>query len=178
MCADNFFSSVSLVEYLWQQNLSYIGTLRKNKKEIPLEFLPHKHRRVHDCLFGFNRFTTIVSYVPKINKSVILISSAHHNQDIDESSSKPQMILDYNKKKCGVDVLDQLIEKYSCRRKSNRWPFTVMMFILDTAAYNSHVLFALKNAREPVANLQRYRCVNSLLICAICIVNYSICSAQ
>ena len=32
---DNFFTSVALVEELLQQGLTYVGTIRKNKRAIP-----------------------------------------------------------------------------------------------------------------------------------------------
>ncbi|KAG5862742.1 hypothetical protein JTB14_036561 [Gonioctena quinquepunctata] len=38
--ADNWFSSVEIAEELKKRGLTYVGTLRKNKKEIPIEFLP------------------------------------------------------------------------------------------------------------------------------------------
>jgi len=48
--ADNWFSSIELVEHLKKRGLTYVGTLRKNKREIPPEFLPKKkkYRRYND----------------------------------------------------------------------------------------------------------------------------------
>lgn len=56
----------------------------------------------------------MVTYVPKKNKFVLLISSAHMNRNTDDAR-KPVMILDYNKTKCGVDLADQMIGTYSCK---------------------------------------------------------------
>ena len=78
--ADNFFSSLELTRTLLSKNLLFVGTLRKNKPEIPLNFLPNKNRNIFSSFFGFSQFLTLVSYVPKKNKSVILISSKHHNK--------------------------------------------------------------------------------------------------
>ena len=39
LTADNFFSSINLASLLTRKNIFYIGTLRKNKKELPIEFL-------------------------------------------------------------------------------------------------------------------------------------------
>jgi hypothetical protein len=134
-----------LANLLWEKNISYIGTIRKNKPGVPFEFYEDKKRQVSSSLFGFNKHLTLVSFVPKARKSVLLLSTAHHQKDIDEKTKKPNIILDYNKKKCGVDVLDQLIENFTCRRKTNRWTFTFFMFLIDTLAYNSFVLFQIKN---------------------------------
>lgn len=40
--ADNWFSSLQLVEELKKRELNYLGTLKKNKRENPPEFLPKK----------------------------------------------------------------------------------------------------------------------------------------
>ena len=39
--ADNFFSSYSLFSQLLSKKLTYVGTVRKNKKFLPLEFQTH-----------------------------------------------------------------------------------------------------------------------------------------
>lgn len=95
--ADNFFSSISLCQELWSKKLEYIGTLRCNKTDIPESFLKSKTRSEKSSLFAFKDYLTLTSYVPKKNKSVILISSKHHDDKIDSTSGKPQIIIDYNK---------------------------------------------------------------------------------
>jgi hypothetical protein len=40
---------------------TYIGTLRKNKAEIPREFLPVKTREVYSTLFGHTEKITLFS---------------------------------------------------------------------------------------------------------------------
>ena len=50
----------------------------------------------------FKDYMTLVSYVPKKNKAVIMLSTYHHANQIapDEiNRKKPEMILDYNKYK-------------------------------------------------------------------------------
>jgi hypothetical protein len=178
--ADNFFSSIKLVDTLLNKNIRYVGTLRKNKTEIPQQFLPNKTRGVHSSIFGFDKTKTLVSYVPKPYKSVILISSEHYKIAVNpQNDFKPDIIEFYNKTKgfqikiiisyCSseiftikfylvmkgsVDALDQKIEKYTCRRKTLRWTFNVFMYMLDVAAINSTVLYSLKN---PELSHNRFR---------------------
>ena len=73
--ADNWFSSLELSEKLRENGLTYVGTIRKNKREIPPSFLPQKNKIVGSTLYGFTKNTTLVSHVPKKNKAVLLISS-------------------------------------------------------------------------------------------------------
>jgi hypothetical protein len=65
---DNFFTSVPLAKELQTKNLTLIGTLRKNKPEIPIEFQSNKNREVGSSLFTFQDDLTLVSFVSKQNK--------------------------------------------------------------------------------------------------------------
>ncbi|XP_065675888.1 piggyBac transposable element-derived protein 4-like [Hydra vulgaris] len=97
---DNFFTSVTLAKELLEKKLSLVGTMRKKKKEIPTEFLPARTREVYSSLFGHQKQLTLVSYVPKKGKSVILLSSNHCDAELsNRPDKKPQIILDYNSTK-------------------------------------------------------------------------------
>jgi len=85
---DNFFTSVPLARHLLSKKLSLVGTLRKNKSDIPVEFLPNRDRVVNDTLFGHQENLTLVSYVPKKGKSVILLSSMHTDAQISNREDK------------------------------------------------------------------------------------------
>jgi len=95
--ADNFFSSILLATTLWSNKLEYLGTIRQNKIEIPVEFKAAKTRKVESAVFGFQNELTLVSYVPKVKKAVILVSTNHHERNINALSNKPEIIMDYNK---------------------------------------------------------------------------------
>jgi hypothetical protein len=49
-----------------------------------------------------------MSFVPKWNKAVILVSSMHDSRVMDEATQKPEIILDYNMTKGGVDTCDKM----------------------------------------------------------------------
>ena len=49
---DIFFTSIPLAHHLHTNKLSLVGSLRKNKSEIPAEFLPSRKRPVNESLFG------------------------------------------------------------------------------------------------------------------------------
>ena len=78
------------------------GTIKQNKIEIPKEFLrgsKTNKREVDSSLFAFKDYLTLVSFVPKKNKAVVLVSLKHHEAKIDKNTMKPQIIMDYNKYK-------------------------------------------------------------------------------
>ncbi|XP_033212424.1 uncharacterized protein LOC117170019 [Belonocnema kinseyi] len=64
----------------------------------------------------------LLSYTPKKNKKVLLISSMHFAGDMNENSMKPEIIDFYNIIKGGVDVLDKLCHDKTTWRKTLRWP--------------------------------------------------------
>lgn len=132
---DNYFTSYELAKTLLKNQLTTLGTVKKNKTFIPAPFLPDRQRKVLSSLFGYKRKSTLVSYVPKQSKSVILLSTMHSTGEIDDAEhKKPKIILDYNNTKGGVDTFDQMIHEYSSKRKTNRWPFTYFYNLMDTSA--------------------------------------------
>nr|CAI5867610.1 unnamed protein product [Callosobruchus analis] len=152
---DNWFSSVSLVNKLLKKKLTYIGTVRKNRREVPQEFLPNKKREEKSSLFGFQEDCTMVSYCPKKNKSVVLISSMHHDDAIDMETgeaSKPEIITEYNRTKIGVDLVDQLCQKYNVARNTRRWPMVVFYDLLNISGINALCVY---KANHPQAKIKR-----------------------
>ncbi|KAJ8707787.1 hypothetical protein PYW07_011464 [Mythimna separata] len=145
---DNWYSSVTLMNDLAKDHkISGVGTMRKNKKEIPPCFID-KNRPEYSSQFGFSDTATLVSYVPKKKRSVVLISSLHSAAEIDESTNekrKPSIVTFYNKTKGGVDEVDKKAKMYSVSRKNNRWPLTLFFRLLDIAGINSMVILRANN---------------------------------
>ena len=50
------------------------------------------------------------------------------------------MILDYNQRQGGVDMFNENLEKFLCRRKTVRWPLLFFYNMLGAAANNSYIL--------------------------------------
>ncbi|XP_029610706.1 piggyBac transposable element-derived protein 4-like [Salmo trutta] len=91
--------------------------------------------------------TTLVSYLPKKNKNVLLLSTQHTEAEIsNHQDRKPAIILDYNCNKGGVDNLDKVIGTYSCRRKTARWPLVIFHNIIDVSSYNAFVIWRESNS--------------------------------
>jgi hypothetical protein len=141
---DNLFTGVALSDELLTQGMTYVGTMRKNKRDIPPCMIA-KNRDEFTSIFAFDGNKTLVSYVPKKGKSVILLSTMHHDKAVDGPKHKPEIILHYNATKSGVDNMDHLACIYSCKRKINRWPMILFFYMLDTAAIASFVIWMCNN---------------------------------
>ena len=83
-----------------------------------------KSRQTKTSVFGFNDQLKMVSYVPKKNKAVILLSTMHHGISIVEEDSKkrPEIIKFYNEIKIDIDPVDQMVLTYTCKRQTCQWP--------------------------------------------------------
>lgn len=77
---DNFFTSVPLAEKLLKNNLTIVGTLRQTSRQAS------KSRELHSSEFGFHGNMTMVSYVQKKGKAVVLLSTMHDDKAVDNNS--------------------------------------------------------------------------------------------
>jgi len=84
---------------------------------------------------------TLLSYVPKKNRAVILISSMHHSIETNEDKSKPEIIAFYNAIKCGVDIMDMKCAVYSSSRRTRRCPLAIFYRMLNIGSVNSFILY-------------------------------------
>jgi hypothetical protein len=138
---DNFFTSYSLAQDLIKKKLSIVGTISKAKTELPTQLLPNRKREKYSTIACYTKDTTLISYVPKKYRGAILLSTLHNEYKVEESDKqkKPDIIKFYNETKGGVDGLDQIVQTYSCRRKTRRLPlvlfFNVRHFSIKCICY-------------------------------------------
>lgn len=147
LTTDNYYTSIPLANDLYiNHRITMVGTIRKNKPQLPQIFKDVKNRPVCSSLFGFKsppNQTLLLSYVPKKNKNVLLISTFHSEDIIDPDSYdslKPEVITFYNLTKGGVDVVDRMKKEYSVKRISNRWPMTLFNGLLNLGTINSQII--------------------------------------
>ncbi|KAG0722934.1 Acid ceramidase [Chionoecetes opilio] len=126
---DNWFTSVPLIQDLLHNcGMTLVGTVKGNKKEIPIMMKEKSNRVPGTSAFLFTNDISLVSYVPDTataKKTVLLMSSMHTQPSI-TGTGKPEMIDFYNKTKGGVDTFDQMCAQYSCSRKTKRWPLAAV----------------------------------------------------
>ena len=112
------------------------GSLLRIFGSVTLNFL-------YRFVFNHENCITLVAYIPRRYRSVILLSSSHPTPSIDDStedSRKPAMVTDYNRTKGEVDLMDECVETFTCRRKTTRWPLLLYFNLLDVAANNAFLL--------------------------------------
>ena len=139
---DRYFTSHGLVLNLLQHNLSLIGTIMPNRREVPSQFKAAKRREVESTktLYDHSNNILLLPYVPKRNKKVLMMSSSHFSISITDCHKKPTVMTDCNQHKGGVDTLDENCEEFSCLRKTNRWPMVINYNLINIATKNAFVV--------------------------------------
>lgn len=139
---DNFFTSLSLANRLFQRNTTLVGTINTIRREVPAQAKNTTEREQFSTQVFTSGSALLTVYAAKKKKNVCLLSTLHKKVELAEDfRRKPNVITDYNHLKCGVDVLDQKLRAYTVRTGTRRWPIAVFYNILDIAAANAHVLY-------------------------------------
>ncbi|CAF1167844.1 unnamed protein product [Rotaria sordida] len=135
---DRYFSDFNLVQNLLERKMTSLGVVNHKRSFVPNE-LKLIRQDLYSSWFYFSGQSTILSYQAKEKKPpVILLSTLHDFAEVFDNEKKlPTMIHDYNQTKFGVDVIDQCINNYTCRRITCRWPMIVFFNMIDIAAMNS-----------------------------------------
>ncbi|XP_003369100.1 piggyBac transposable element-derived protein 4 [Trichinella spiralis] len=99
------------------QGMRVVFDMVKGLKELPWELLQLQGRKLNSSTFAFSEDCTIISYLTKKNKNVLVLSTMHNDNRVsDGKGSKPDIILHYNNTKGGVDNLDKMTSTYSSQR--------------------------------------------------------------
>lgn len=143
---DNFFTSHRLAGKLKRERrMTIIGTIRKNRVEIPRLLLDMKKKPVlhTEALYDHDLRACMISYVPKKRRFVTVLSTYHSSVEFvrDDPKKKPNIIKLYNETKGGVDVVDKLVSGYRTKRKHNRWSLCLFEHMLDISALNAYIIY-------------------------------------
>jgi hypothetical protein len=143
--ADNFFSQLPLIITLRKQRTTFVGTVRSNRRELPMEAVSVSKERV---LYSTDFYVEengilLTSYKAKSTKNVLLLSSRHEYGSVSDESAKmkPNTIRFYNDTKFGVDALDNMCKTCTVKSGVRRWPLATFFNMLDLAAINAFILY-------------------------------------
>ncbi|KAK0059507.1 piggyBac transposable element-derived protein 4 [Biomphalaria pfeifferi] len=158
---DNWFTSINTARKLYDDHaVTMVGTMKKNKAEIPPSFVELRGREKNSAMFAFSGVLTLLSYCPpkRKKKIVMLLSTMHRRGDTTETVRLPDMVQFYNETKCGVDTFDQLCHRYSVSRRTRRWPLTVFYGLLNAVGINSmaHMQMTKKQYQTDVPTSRRW----------------------
>ena len=134
---DNFFTNLLIARKLLQKKLALVGTIRKNKPELPTKSTVAIGQNMKNTVLGFQQDAMIASYCPNKEGVVNMLSTMHGLPEIENTSDqKPSIILFYNKAKGGVDTLDRMLRSYFTKRMTRRWQLVSLYNMIDIRAIN------------------------------------------
>lgn len=150
---DNYYSSPELLEELLHRNTSSCGTVRSNRKGLPIAVTKANLKPGETC---FRRSVGRDGHPGSIlalkwcdKRSVYMISTSHaatekwtgKNHRVHGTPIyKPSVIVDYIERMGGVDLSDQLMTYYSFLRKSCKWWRKLFVHILNMLILNAYIL--------------------------------------
>jgi len=144
---DNFYTSVPLAYELLKNNTHLVGILRSNRVKLPEVT---KAKLKPNEIVGRENIDGIVIAKWRDKRDVTMLTTRHNINMVDtgkinkkkENIIKPQIIIDYNKGKAGIDLSDQLSRYNSSVRKSIRWYHKVAIELLfGTSIVNALVIY-------------------------------------
>ncbi|XP_045459223.1 piggyBac transposable element-derived protein 4-like [Melitaea cinxia] len=141
---DNYYNSYGLALKLLDRQTYCTGTIRKNRKDNPVEIgtIPLKK--------GENKslFSNGVHIGKWRDKRYVLYLSTEHDDEMLETTSKrgsvvlkPSAIVHYNNFMSGIDLQDQMLSYYPIQRKTLRWYKKLFIHMLQMSLSNAWHLY-------------------------------------
>lgn len=145
-CANGFTCMNLCDNFLQDHSLTMVGVLRKNEDRVPENFTTPG--TIQSAKFAFDDTKTLLAYTPKKNQVVLMLSTFHHTDEIDEETASPEIVTFYNSTKGGTETFDRMCRSYTTARKTLRWPMRLWMGMLDQAGINAMILYNLNSANR------------------------------
>jgi hypothetical protein len=145
---DNYYNSPDLSKKLLELNTHTTGTLRSNRKGIPVDVSRAK-LKAGESIYYHSEGVGVGKWKDK--RDVMFISTEFENINIETKNRrgqlklKPQPIAQYNKFMSGIDHQDQMLSYYHNARKSIRWYKKLAFHIIDMMVLNSYKLYCKTN---------------------------------
>ena len=167
---DNYYSSPELMMELFHQKTFSAGTVRANRKGLPLGVTENKKKlKKGEVVFRRNGPLLALAWCDK--RSVYMISTIHAANMVSTGAvdhkerliEKPEPIYYYVKLMGGVDLGDQLMSYYSFLRRSVKWWRKLFVHLLNMILLNSFIL-QKKYASEPLSHEDFRECIVNMLL--------------
>ncbi|KAI8440905.1 hypothetical protein MSG28_009203 [Choristoneura fumiferana] len=159
---DNWYNQLALTRYLKKRQTDVLGTINKNRQQIPLAIKNLDEKRMQRGQQVACHCGDIAVIAWKDVKLVTVISTYHSNEQVVGRRSgqeliKPVAIDTYNKTMGGVDLKDMKLSNFPIERKRGRkWYMKVFVHFLNTSILNSYIIYC-KNPSLTVKSHRDFR---------------------
>ena len=148
--ADNYFSSLQLLQDLEPKMIGFSGTLRRNAKGLHSQMRPKKDRNLAEFdsrVFKKGNTHTIlwkdkdlVRFITNTTGGHVFVERRVKGRRDPQQVKKPRAIDDYNRYKFGVDLANQLESAYIFDHKSLKWWKRVVASLLEVSVVNAFII--------------------------------------
>ena len=169
---DRYYTSVPLAMTLHEDKTSFIGTVIKNRIDLPDEIRSTSLRLDNDQIIAFRSdyLLALGWRAAQKKKPMFMVSTegcvkptAVTAVATGRTAVKPKVIDDYNRSMNGVDKADQYTVYYSFIRRSCKWWRKLFFWLFEVTVVNSYILYRINSSR-PSTHLQfRQSVVQSLV---------------
>lgn len=164
---DNWYTSVGLAETLQARSTHLVGTLRKNRKNLPKSVIGAKLKKGEICAKQNQNNVVVMKWHDK--RDVLALSTKHTDEmkrvpHREGARIKPSAIIDYNNAKAFVDMSDQMAAYSNSLRKSAKWYRKVAFeLIARTSIVNALLLFnKINNKTLSITHFKENVCMQLL----------------
>lgn len=167
---DNYYTSVPLMVYLYQQGILSLGTVRRNripncklKSEAEVKKLP---RGTSEEVVARIDGVDVSSVIWKDNRCVHFLSTFTGKEPEltvrrYERKTKthvqincPEVVKFYNEHMGGVDLMDSHLGRFAITLKCRKWYFRLYYHLMDLSMINAWVLYkTIMKLKNPEANV-------------------------
>lgn len=155
---DNYFSSPTLFEELYNKGTMATGTVRTNRKGLALECAKAKlkNQEVSERRKGP---LLCVAYKDKSKQPILLSTKAGFATLVNrqsEEKNKPKIVNIYIKVMGGVDLKDTRLYAYLSERRTMKWTTKICFSLVGTAILNCYIIYKINTAHRPVKTRYDY----------------------
>ena len=154
---DRLYTSISIALWLYEKNITCLGTMQMNRKGVPAEMKDFKNREDLSTEIYWQKDgpLSLSSYVVETTtgkKNVLMLSTLKQilGTTKDDSRNKLALYKLYDFTKGGTDIVDQRMAFHTSKTKSRRWTMVALAYMIDTARVNSSTIYALNKNIDPV----------------------------
>lgn len=150
---DNWYSSPTLFQYLFEESTGACGTVKPNRKGMP-EFVQKLDKG--ECETASTENMIAMKWVDKRPVHMLSTTCTAHmtgTGKIDRNTNtemlKPDCVIKYNDKMGGVDKADMQVSFVECARKTLKWYKKLFFHLMDISLYNAFVLYQVRTGKKP-----------------------------
>ncbi|XP_054159029.1 piggyBac transposable element-derived protein 4-like [Oppia nitens] len=173
---DNYYTSIELAEELIYRGMSLTGTLRKNRRGLPLNFKkfalklsrkqpgPFYMRKDKICCMAWYDNKQVLALSTHLTKGEVNIQRRSRKSDTGfVTINSPNIIESYKKFMGGIDRYDQRLSYHSYPHRVLYWPQVIWHLVVSVSLNNSFIVYKDKTSKPISSSDFKYLTARRLL---------------